>query len=90
MNFIKDAKELTPKDNHGYSDLKAEEALSKMIQLFCDDRENNFLLEIKNTYTSPYDMMGEYIHRHRKELKEKGYKITKLWFINGYKISWRK
>jgi len=87
---VKDVKDLVPKVQFTYNDEKVGEELAGAIQYFVNRKENNLTICEKSNPNNDFDWMYEYIKRHKKELKEKGYKIRRLWppFI-GYTISWR-
>lgn len=90
MNFIKDTKDLVSKEQFPYNDKKIEKELASSIQYFVDKKENDLIITEKLNPNSDFDWLYEYIKRHKKELKEKGYKVHALWPpFDGYKISWR-
>lgn len=90
MTFIKDVKDLVPKNQFPYNDEKVSQELAQSIQYFVDKKENDLVICEKLNPKNDFDWMYEYIKRHKKELKEKGYKIHILWPpFYGYKISWR-
>lgn len=90
MNFIKDVKDLHPKVQFAYNDEKVEQKLAKAIQYSLNRDENDLVIYEKPNPNDDFDWMYEYIKRHKKELKQKGYKISTLWPpFTGYTISWR-
>lgn len=90
MEKIKDAKDLIPKKQFAYNDEKVEQELAKAIQYFLNRDENDLVIYEKSNPKNDFDWMYEYIKRHKKELKQKGYKISTFWPPStGYTISWR-
>lgn len=88
--MIKDAKDLIPKVEFPYNDEKVEQGLAESIQYYVDRKENDLAIYEKSNPKNDFDWMYEYIKRHKKELKQKGYKISTIWPpFNGYTISWR-
>ena len=88
--MIKDVKDLVPENQKQYDDNEAASTLMYVIQRRVDDGSNIFYVYPCEVYEDGFDMMYDYIKIHKKELKEKGYKIHALWPpFNGYKISWR-
>lgn len=88
--MIKDAKDLIPKVEFPYNDEKVEQELAESIQYYVDRKENDLVIYEKSNPKNDFDWMHEYIKRHKKELKQKGYKISALWPpFTGYTISWR-
>lgn len=91
MDFIKDAKDLHPKVQFPYNDEKVGQELASYIQFYVDIKENYLNVYENTNPTHNLDYMYDYIKRHEKELKQKGYKISTIWppSFKGYKISWR-
>ena len=90
MNFIKDVKDLHPKEQFLYNDEKVGQELAESIQYYVDRKENDLVIYEKSNPKNDFDWMYEYIKRHKKELKQKGYKISTFWPPStGYTISWR-
>ncbi len=90
MEKIKDAKELIPKVEFSYNDEKVEQELAESIQYYVDRKENDLVIYEKSNPKNDFDWMYEYIKRHKKELKQKGYKISTIWpHFTGYTVSWR-
>lgn len=90
MNFIKDVKDLHPKEQFLYNDEKVGQELAESIQYYVDRKENDLVIYEKSNPKNDFDWIYEYIKRHKKELKQKGYKISTFWPPStGYTISWR-
>lgn len=90
MEKIKDVKDLHPKVQFPYNDEKVEQELAEIIQYFVDRKENDLTIFEKSNPNNDFDWMYEYIKCHKKELKQKGYKVRRLWPpFTGYLISWR-
>jgi len=86
---VKNVKDLVPENQQKYDDNEAESALIYKIQKHVDDNSNALYVYPHDTYEDGFDMLYEYVKIHKKELKEKGYKIHTLWTLTGYRISWR-
>lgn len=90
MEKIKDVKDLHPKEQFLYNDEKVGQELAESIQYYVDRKENDLVIYEKSNPKNNFDWMYEYIKRHKKELKQKGYKISTFWPPStGYTISWR-
>lgn len=95
MNFIKDAKDLIPNDQLPYDDEKVGKRLAESIQYYVNKDWNSMNVYRKKIPADYSDWEYEYIKRHKKELKEKGYKIRfnfsslVAWPQVSYTIKWR-
>lgn len=96
MNFIKDAKDLIAEEQSPYDDEKVEKRLGELIQYYVNNNWNSMNVYRKKIPADYSDWEYEYIKRHKKELKEKGYKIRfnfsslVAWPEVGYNISWKR
>lgn len=90
MNFIKDTKDLVSSERYPYNDEEVAKQLMESIQFYVDDGSSKITIYEKSIPKDNYDWEYEYVKRHKKELKSKGYKIHAIWppFI-GYTVSWR-
>jgi len=95
MNFIKNAKDLVSKDQLLYDDEKVEKRLAESIQYYVDKGSNYMIVYRRKTPDDYFDWEYDYIKRHKKELKEKGYKVKfyfwsiVMWPEVGYIIKWK-
>ncbi len=95
MNFIKEAKDLTTEYQLPYDDEKVEKRLGESIQHYMNNNRNSATVYRKKIPADYYDWEYDYIKLHKKELKEKGYKVRfNFWSIVtllevSYIIKWK-
>lgn len=97
MNFIKDVKELQfVQKTTTVPDEKVEESIAREIQ------ENNqkgvynvYIMQTKEYNDQPFGHQFDYVKKHKKEFREKGYKIhfnlgsIVVWPQVSYTIKWK-
>ena len=97
MNFIKNVKELNwdPK-SIVISDERVEESIAREIE--DNNRKGEFkvyIMQTKYYQDQPFGHQYNYVKKHKKELKEKGYKIhfnlssVLVWPDVSYTIKWK-